>query len=150
MSTKSSDVCKDFLRASQKGDLELLKDLVSKNHVPNWTKYCHEISGDTPLHLAAREGHLDVVKFLCESWAEPSFKEEVKNKDMKRPLHEAAQFARLEILEYLIERGSTLYCRAIKTYLFELEQYNTDSSLSKCLRKMLPKLLANDEISPIS
>ncbi|XP_012253051.2 ankyrin repeat domain-containing protein 16-like [Athalia rosae] len=104
----SKIVGKNFLKLSQKGDLRGLQELGSKNEIADWTVYRHEVSGDTPLHLAAREGRIEVVKYLCESWNEPSFRIEVVNKDLKRPIHEAAQFARSNVVRYLIDRGASV------------------------------------------
>lgn len=95
-----------FLQACQKGDLGKLENVRDRFEIDDWTVYRHDASGDTGLHVAAREGHLDVVKYLCEAWEHPLYRADVTNKDMKRPLHEAAQFARFDILQYLIERGT--------------------------------------------
>lgn len=77
-----------------------------KYDVQDWTTFRHSVSGDTPMHVAAREGHLNVVEYLCDAFERPDFKVNVVNKDMKRPLHEAAQFARTHVLRYLIEKGA--------------------------------------------
>ncbi|XP_046746506.1 ankyrin repeat domain-containing protein 16-like [Diprion similis] len=108
MNTSSSISCKTFLQASQKGNITKLIELASINDVQDWTVYRHDASGDTALHLAAREGHLEVVKYLCETWQEPPFRTEVANKDMKRPLHDAAQSAKLDVLEYLLGQGAAV------------------------------------------
>ncbi|XP_046483004.1 ankyrin repeat domain-containing protein 16 [Neodiprion pinetum] len=108
MSTLTSISSKTFLKASQKGNITKLKELASTNDIKDWTVYRHEASGDTALHLAAREGRLDVVKYLCETWKEPPFRTEVANKDMKRPVHDAAQSAKLDVLEYLLGQGAAV------------------------------------------
>lgn len=93
----------EFLRASQKGDLSKLINL--KNDISDWSLIRHSSSGDSPLHIAAREGHLEIVRFLCENWKEQKCTIEVVNLEMKTPLHEAAQFSRTSVVDYLIKKG---------------------------------------------
>ncbi|XP_066588622.1 ankyrin repeat domain-containing protein 16-like isoform X2 [Prorops nasuta] len=103
------NLCKEFLRACQSGDLSRVKFLREKYEIPDWTNFQHDISGDTALHLAAREGHLEIVQFLCEDWQMTDScnnKVDVTNKDMKRPLHEAAQFSHNDIIKYLLSQGA--------------------------------------------
>lgn len=96
---------RDFLHACQSGDILKVEELVSKHEVQDWTLFRHTTSGDTALHVAARQGHFNIVRYLCEVFEKPDFKVNVANKDMKRPLHEAAQFTRSDIVKYLIEQG---------------------------------------------
>lgn len=94
---------KEFLRAAQKGDLT--KCLELKNNINDWSIIRHGPSGDSPLHIAAREGHLEIVRFLCENWKEQKCTTQVVNLEMKTPLHEAAQFSRTTVVDYFIEKG---------------------------------------------
>lgn len=105
MTNKVLNVSKEFLRASQHGDLIKLKELTQQFNIKDWTIYRHEVSGDTALHIVAREGHLEVAEYLCNNWKQPQFKVDVTNKDMKRPLHEASQFSRCDIVNFLIKQG---------------------------------------------
>lgn len=100
------NLSRDYLHACQNGDLLKIKNLTLKYDVQDWTIFRHSVSGDTPMHVAAREGHLNVVEYLCDAFEMPDYKVNVVNKDMKRPLHEAAQFARTHVLRYLIEKGA--------------------------------------------
>ncbi|KAK0097324.1 hypothetical protein PV326_002514 [Microctonus aethiopoides] len=102
------NLSKEFLRITQRGDLIELENLSSKYRIENWTIFRHDVSGDTALHISAREGYLDIVKYLCTNWQNPLLKVNVVNKDMKSPLHEAAQFSRYYIVDYLIQQGATV------------------------------------------
>ncbi|XP_034936142.1 ankyrin repeat domain-containing protein 16-like [Chelonus insularis] len=107
MTKNVKNLSKEFLHATSRADLDKLKDLCNQHDIKDWTFIRHEITGDTALHIAAREGYLEIVKFLCENWKNHSFKVvNVVNKDTKRPLHEAAQFAKSDIVEYLIDNGA--------------------------------------------
>lgn len=97
---------KEFLRAAQKGDLT--KCLELKNNINDWSIIRHGPSGDSPLHIAAREGHLEIVRFLCENWKEQKCTTQVVNLEMKTPLHEAAQFSRTTVVDYFIEKGANV------------------------------------------
>ncbi|KAI4504077.1 hypothetical protein M0802_000548 [Mischocyttarus mexicanus] len=134
-----SNLSRDYLHACQSGDLSKVQNLTSNYNVQDWTVFRHVVSGDTPMHVAAREGHLNVVEYLCDSFERPvSFKVNVVNKDMKRPLHEAAQFSRTHVLRYLIEKGATIDClkRADWTPLM-LACTKIGSEACKCIRILL-------------
>ncbi|KAG7201780.1 hypothetical protein KM043_004500 [Ampulex compressa] len=108
MKQRSIDPAGKFLHACQSGDLARIEALVGEHDIRDWTGFRHATSGDTALHVAAREGHLNVVRYLCEGFEVPKYKVDVANKDVKRPLHEAAQFARSDVLKYLIEKGASV------------------------------------------
>ncbi|XP_017890724.1 ankyrin repeat domain-containing protein 16-like [Ceratina calcarata] len=128
----------DFLHACQNGDLSRVEILVSKNNIQDWTPFRYSVSGDTALHVAAREGHLNIIRYLCEAFDKPDFRIDVVNKDMKRPLHEAAQFARSDVLIYLIKKGATVDClkRADWTPLM-LACTKTGSKACECIAALL-------------
>ncbi|KAL2735329.1 ankyrin repeat domain-containing protein 16-like isoform X2 [Vespula squamosa] len=132
------NLSRDYLHACQSGDLLKIKNLTLKYDVQDWTIFRHSVSGDTPMHVAAREGHLNVVEYLCDAFERPDFKVNVVNKDMKRPLHEAAQFARTHVLRYLIEKGATIDClkRADWTPLM-LACTKIGSEACECIRILL-------------
>ncbi|KOC66925.1 Ankyrin repeat domain-containing protein 16 [Habropoda laboriosa] len=133
-----SNLSRDFLHACQSGDLSRVETLVSKHNVQDWTLFRHSTSGDTALHVAAREGHLNIVRYLCEAFEKPDFRVDVANKDMKRPLHEAAQFARSDVVKYLIKNGATVDClkRADWTPLM-LACTKTGSEAYECVAALL-------------
>jgi len=106
---KIPDVLRDFLRACHSGDIHKVETLVEKHGICDWSDFRHVASGDTALHVAAREGNMNIVRYLCERFNMPAFKVDVANKDMKRPLHEAAQFAQENILKYLLEKGIVFF-----------------------------------------
>lgn len=107
--TQTPNVSRDFLRACHSGDVHKVETLVEKHGIRDWSDFRHATSGDTVLHVAAREGDMNVVRYLCEHFSMSAFKFNVTNKDMKRPLHEAAQFAQEDILKYLLNKG--ILCR---------------------------------------
>jgi len=106
---KIPDVLRDFLRACHSGDIHKVETLVEKHGICDWSDFRHVASGDTALHVAARERNMNIVRYLCERFNMPAFKVDVANKDMKRPLHEAAQFAQENILKYLLEKGIVFF-----------------------------------------
>ncbi|XP_076178137.1 ankyrin repeat domain-containing protein 16 [Ptiloglossa arizonensis] len=102
------NLSREFLRACQSGNLPRVETLVVKHDLQDWTFLRHSTSGDTALHVAAREGHLNVVRYLCLAFKKPDFRVDVANKDMKRPLHEAAQFVRIDVVKFLIVEGAAV------------------------------------------
>ena len=102
------NLSKEFLRACQKGDLTKIRRLASKNDLKDWSKIRHVSSGDSPLHVAAREGNLKIVKSLCSDWKDQKCTIDVVNLEMKTPLHEASQFSRTAVVEYLLEKGANV------------------------------------------
>ncbi|KAK0161862.1 hypothetical protein PV327_008267 [Microctonus hyperodae] len=132
------DLSKEFLRIVQRGNLAELENLSSKYHIENWTIFRHDVSGDTALHISAREGYLDIVKYLCTNWEKPLLKVNVVNKDMKSPLHEAAQFSRYYIVDFLIQQGAIVDSlkRADWTPLMMACTKNSEDALN-CIKGLL-------------
>ncbi|WP_457639682.1 ankyrin repeat domain-containing protein [Persephonella sp.] len=62
------------MKAVEKGDLELVKKLISKGANVN----AKDKGGNTPLHWVARNGHLEIVKYLISCGAN-------KNWDVRTP-----------------------------------------------------------------
>ncbi|KAL0121471.1 hypothetical protein PUN28_006763 [Cardiocondyla obscurior] len=107
--TETTNVSRDFLRACHSGDTHKVEVLVEKHGIGDWSDFRHAVSGDTALHVAAREGDMNIVRYLCERFNIPRFnKVDVTNKDMKRALHEAAQFAQEDVLKYLLNKGASV------------------------------------------
>jgi len=108
--TEDPNVSRDFLRACHNGDVDKVETLVEKHGIRDWSVFRHTASGDTALHVAAREGNMNIVRYLCECFNDlpMRFKVNVFNKDIKKPLHEAAQFAREDILKYLLSKGASV------------------------------------------
>jgi len=63
-----------------------------------------QVTGASPLHLAAKDGHLDVARVLIESATNPS----PLDWDGLTPLHHAAMSGHRQIAELLLEKGSDL------------------------------------------
>ncbi|XP_071439263.1 ankyrin repeat domain-containing protein 16-like isoform X1 [Hetaerina americana] len=104
MTTNSPTTYQRILQATREGDLENLRSLITAAGTTlHWADCKYKKSGDTPLHVAAREGHLHLLRFLCEEC--PGVNPEVSNLDGKRPLHEAAQAGRPDVVLYLLSRG---------------------------------------------
>lgn len=120
------NLSKEFLHATQRGDLDKLINLSEQWKIDDWTIFRHESSGDTALHISAREGYLNIVKYLCDNFSKPEFKIDVANKDMKRPLHEAAQFVKTDVLEFLVTQGIILYLNKWgKSAVFDHFKFNS-------------------------
>ncbi|XP_053982841.1 ankyrin repeat domain-containing protein 16-like [Hylaeus volcanicus] len=132
------NLSRKFMQACQSGDLSRVETLASERNLQDWTLFQHSTSGDTALHVAAREGHLNVVRYLCEAFDKPDFRVDVANKDMKRPLHDAAQFARSDVVKYLIEKGADVNAlrRADWTPLM-LACTKTGSEACECIATLL-------------
>lgn len=62
-----------------------------------------DISGNTPLHLAARRRRLEVVKLLIKNHADPLLANVIK----ETPLCSAARAGHLEIVKFLLAKGAT-------------------------------------------
>ena len=94
----------NFLRAVQRGDLELIRSSVS---VCADLLYCSNRHGDTPLLVAARHGHVAILRFLAED-CNVSLAQ--SNVDGKTALHEAACSEQLEAVQFLCGRNVKIDC----------------------------------------
>ncbi|XP_031562875.1 ankyrin repeat and SOCS box protein 13-like [Actinia tenebrosa] len=86
-----------FLTAIKEGDIETAKLIYTKKKLqPN---VCHVTSGETGLHLAAREGHFECVEFLLKEGADINLLE----RRGKSALHLAASNKKLEVVKLLLK-----------------------------------------------
>ncbi|XP_076325014.1 uncharacterized protein LOC143232883 isoform X3 [Tachypleus tridentatus] len=78
--------------------------LENKDYDPvPWANIYHEKSGDTVLHVAARNGALGILKYLNDEEKQKGYVNfEQANLDGKRPLHEAAQAGQTDCVRYLL------------------------------------------------
>lgn len=72
----------------------------------NWIEISYKHTGDTVLHLSARNGLVNVVKYLLENFILKAV--DCKNKDDKTALHEAAQFSQFRICKILLDNGGNV------------------------------------------
>jgi hypothetical protein len=63
-----------------------------------------DVSGDTPLHYAARNGHIEISHLLLQNGAEVN----VRSMWGRTPLHYAASQGHIDILHLLVENGADL------------------------------------------
>ncbi|NXE99672.1 ANR16 protein, partial [Menura novaehollandiae] len=96
-----------LLRLVQEGRLDLLRDEVQLDDIPEARSWRWGRLGDSLLHHAARFGHRDVLEFLVR---EIGMDIEVANGDYKRPIHEAASMGHRECVSFLLERGASVDC----------------------------------------
>ncbi|XP_051631411.1 ankyrin repeat domain-containing protein 16 isoform X5 [Manacus candei] len=96
-----------LLRLVQEGRLDLLRDELHPEDIPEARSRRWGRLGDTLLHHAARMGHRDVLEFLVR---ELGMDVEVANGDYKRPIHEAASMGHGECVSFLLERGASVDC----------------------------------------
>jgi ankyrin repeat protein len=82
-------------RAAEKGDFEVVKNLVEQGADVNENNK----SDRTPLFGAAKSGNLEVVKYLLEQGANVN----AIDKNGEFPLFYAAQSGNLEVVEYLVK-----------------------------------------------
>ncbi|NWZ71561.1 ANR16 protein, partial [Acrocephalus arundinaceus] len=96
-----------LLRLVQEGNLDLLRDELRLDEIPEARSWRWGRLGDSLLHYAARLGHWDVLEFLVR---EIGMDVEVANGDYKRPIHEAASMGHKECVAFLLERGASVDC----------------------------------------
>ncbi|XP_005531048.2 PREDICTED: ankyrin repeat domain-containing protein 16 isoform X1 [Pseudopodoces humilis] len=96
-----------LLRLVQEGNLDLLRDELRLDEIPEALSWHWGRLGDSLLHHAARLGHRDVLEFLIQ---EIGMDPEVANGDYKRPIHEAASMGHQECVSFLLERGASVDC----------------------------------------
>ncbi|XP_023774604.1 ankyrin repeat domain-containing protein 16 isoform X1 [Cyanistes caeruleus] len=96
-----------LLRLVQEGNLDLLRDELRLDEIPEALSWRWGRLGDSLLHHAARSGHRDVLEFLIQ---EIGMDPEVANGDYKRPIHEAASMGHRECVSFLLERGASVDC----------------------------------------
>ncbi|KHJ94912.1 ankyrin repeat protein [Oesophagostomum dentatum] len=94
----SENIIDKFLKEAEDGNVEALKDMLSKN--PELLKATDE-DGYTALHRAAYSNQLDALSFLLEAGADP----EARTKHGWTALHSAANWANYEIIGRLISHG---------------------------------------------
>lgn len=100
----SSEVNENMIKAAGKGDIDTVKNLLSKGADINAKL---EGSKWTALHLAAAEGHTEMVELLIERGADVNVKDAVKND----PLRRAAINGHIKIVEILLYHGSNVNAR---------------------------------------
>ncbi|XP_053799655.1 ankyrin repeat domain-containing protein 16 isoform X2 [Vidua chalybeata] len=96
-----------ILRLVQEGNMDLLRDELRLDEIPEVPSWRWGRLGDSLLHHAARLGHRDVLEFLVQ---EIGMDTEVANGDYKRPIHEAASMGHQECVSFLLERGASVDC----------------------------------------
>ncbi|KAM7057065.1 ankyrin repeat domain-containing protein 16 isoform 3-T4 [Acridotheres tristis] len=96
-----------LLRLVQEGNLDLLRDELRLDEIPEALSWRWGRLGDSLLHHAARSGHRDVLEFLV---LELGMDMEVANGDYKRPIHEAASMGHQECVAFLLQRGASVDC----------------------------------------
>ena len=63
----------------------------------------HPLTGETPLHLAARDGDLDIVKILLAQDPDVDAQDKAQG---NTPLHNAVASGSIEVVEALLQRGA--------------------------------------------
>ncbi|XP_032913522.1 ankyrin repeat domain-containing protein 16 isoform X4 [Catharus ustulatus] len=96
-----------LLRLVQEGNLDVLRDELRLDEIPEAPSWRWGRLGDSLLHHAARSGHRDVLEFLVQ---ELGMDMEVANGDYKRPIHEAASMGHQGCVAFLLERGASVDC----------------------------------------
>ncbi|NXD28524.1 ANR16 protein, partial [Spelaeornis formosus] len=96
-----------LLRLIQEGNLDLLRDELRLDEIPEALSWRWGRLGDSLLHHAARLGQRDVLEFLVQ---EMGMDVEVTNGHYKRPIHEAASMGHQECVSFLLERGASVDC----------------------------------------
>jgi ankyrin repeat protein/serine/threonine protein kinase len=97
---------KELLEASEKGDVEKVKELLKEGaNINAKNKF-----GYTPLHVVADRGHIEIVKLLIEHGADVNAKDNIFG---HTPLHKAAYNGHIEIVKLLIEHGADVNAKDI-------------------------------------
>ncbi|KMQ92709.1 ankyrin repeat domain-containing protein 49-like protein [Lasius niger] len=92
---------KAMLSAAEEGNLEKIKELVSKNRL---LLECADKDGYTPLHRACYGNNIEVVEYLLGAGA----KIDAKTQDEWQPLHSACCWNNTECAEALIASGADI------------------------------------------
>ena len=92
----------DIYMAATTGDVEVVRKLL-KSH-PELVFEKKPRTGETPLHMAARNGHTAVVKLLLAENADAN----VQNNDGVTPLHYAAVNGRRNVVDVLLAAGANI------------------------------------------
>ncbi|XP_077639841.1 ankyrin repeat domain-containing protein 16 [Lonchura striata] len=96
-----------LLRLVQEGNVDVLRDELRLEEIPEARSWRWGRLEDSLLHHAARLGHRDVLEFLVR---EMGMDTEVANGDYKRPIHEAVSMGHQECVSFLLERGASVDC----------------------------------------
>lgn len=94
-----------LLLASEKGNLEVVKELIEVGADVNFFKVEYFTESITPLKLAAENGHLEVVKELINAGANVNFDIDAYK---KTALSLAAENGHLEVVKELIKSGASV------------------------------------------
>ena len=98
---KPTDVDR-FFRAVKTNKIADVKKMLEDGFDPNvWN-----VSGDTPLHVAARANHVDMATLLTDAGADP--RKGKKDDDKHLPLDDAVNFGKPEMTEFLARQGGYL------------------------------------------
>lgn len=90
---------KEFYKASEKNDVEKMKQIIESGLDPNAP--CNEL-GWFPLHCAAFKGQLEVVKMLLDKGCPV----DIRNAQKETALTLAVMYNRAETVKYLLEKGA--------------------------------------------
>lgn len=91
-----------FFRAVKTNKITDVKKMLAEGFDPNlWN-----VSGDTPLHVAARANHVDMATLLTDAGADP--RKGKKDDDKHLPLDDAVNFGKPEMTEFLARHGGYL------------------------------------------
>ena len=103
--TETDPESKEVLTAAEEGQLDLLKQLLSRR--PDLVN-THDIDGYTPLHRACYNNHLDTIKYLMDMGANVR----AKSNDGWEPLHSSAQWSQTEAAHLLLQAGADINCKS--------------------------------------
>lgn len=87
-----------FFMAVRRNDVKEAEKYLREGYDPN----AYNVSGETALHVAARQGAHDVAEFLLQNGANPKLQ---KRNDPALPLDEAVNFGKVELVELLTRYG---------------------------------------------
>ncbi|NWV39530.1 ANR16 protein, partial [Grantiella picta] len=96
-----------LLRFIQEGKLDVLRDELRLQDIPEASSWRWGRLGDSLLHHAARFGQRDVLELLVRDFG---MDVEVANADYKRPIHEAAAMGHRECVAFLLESRASVDC----------------------------------------
>jgi ankyrin repeat protein len=93
----------DQFSAAQHGDLQSLRETVTRDNVNN------EHGDSTALHLAAHWGHTECTKYLLEMGANIN----ARTIGGWVPLHDASEFGRVDVARVLLDAGADIEATGI-------------------------------------